>query len=330
MQEIIKFHKGRKYVCRPNKSGMFYITWSESGRSKRQSTGTRDVHEAQAFFDEYVGLIAVPKMSVLTIDDLWQRKYPNPSSRYADAWKSLQPHFGHLTVSQVTQDVQDDYAEKRPIAASTLRLELSLIRAAINHGVRKRVVDPKDVPVWDELPDQSPPRDRWLSDEEASRLIEAAKINRRVYLFCVLALETGARRTAIQDLTWARVDLKQGVIHYQEPGAPQTRKRNASVPISKRLRPVLTEAQKTREGPFVIGAGTRINQPLQRIAEGAGIEGVTPHVLRHTAATRMARAGVPIFHIAKVLGNTVDVVERVYAKWQPEMLQGAVDAISGE
>lgn len=330
MPELTKYYEGRKYVCRPQPNGVFYINWSEGGRSRRQSTGSKDIHEAQAFFDEYVGLISVPKLSVLTIDELWHKKYPDPSGRYVDAWKSLQPHFGHLTAAQVTQDVQDDYADMRNVAASTLRLELSLIRAAINNGIRKRLIDPKEVPVWDDLPEQSAPRERWLSDDEALRLIEASKQNTRVYLFVMLALETGARRTAIQDLVWDRVDLDQGVIQFQPEKRKQTRKRNATVPISKTLRTVLEWAEGQSTSQFVIGPGARVNKPLALIAERAGIDGVTPHVLRHTAATRMARAGVPLWKIAKVLGNTVAVVEKVYAKWQPEMLQGAVDAISGE
>jgi integrase len=57
--------------------------------------------------------------------------------------------------------------------------------------------------------------------------------------------------------------------------------------------------------------------------------GISPHVLRHTAATHMARRGVSLWMIAKVLGNTTALVERVYAKWVPENAVGTVDLISG-
>lgn len=45
----------------------------------------------------------------------------------------------------------------------------------------------------------------------------------------------------------------------------------------------------------------RAYNPILRIAKAAGVAGVTPNVLRHTAATHMACAGVPLWKIAKVL-----------------------------
>jgi len=57
--------------------------------------------------------------------------------------------------------------------------------------------------------------------------------------------------------------------------------------------------------------------------------GISPHVIRHTAATHMARNGVPLWKIAKILGNTLAMVEKVYAKWSPDDPDGTVNRISG-
>jgi integrase len=56
--------------------------------------------------------------------------------------------------------------------------------------------------------------------------------------------------------------------------------------------------------------------------------GISPHVFRHTAATQMARRGIPLFLIAKALGNSMRMVERVYAKHAPDDLRAAMDMIS--
>jgi integrase len=56
---------------------------------------------------------------------------------------------------------------------------------------------------------------------------------------------------------------------------------------------------------------------------------VTPHTLRHTAATWAAMAGVPMDEIARLLGASVTVVEKIYAKWHPEYLRRAVQALDG-
>jgi integrase len=143
-------------------------------------------------------------------------------------------------------------------------------------------------------------------------------------LFLWLALHTAARRTAIQELRWDQVDFDIDVIHYLPDGAVQSRKRKASVPISETLKPVLEEAWRRRlsDTSLVIGSGGKINEPLRLVAEKAGVAGVTPHVMRHTAATIMARNGVSIWVIAQVLGNTVEQVEKVYAKWTPDKPSG--------
>ncbi len=59
----------------------------------------------------------------------------------------------------------------------------------------------------------------------------------------------------------------------------------------------------------------------------AGLAGVTPHVLRHTAATWMAQNGVPMWDVAGFLGITLDVPTRIYAKHSPEHLRRASSAI---
>jgi len=59
----------------------------------------------------------------------------------------------------------------------------------------------------------------------------------------------------------------------------------------------------------------------------AGLPGVTPHVLRHTAATWMAQAGVSLVQIAGYLGNSAATVERVYAHHHPSHMAEASAAL---
>ena len=155
-----------------------------------------------------------------------------------------------------------------------------------------------------------------------------------------MALETAGRKQALLDLTWDRVDFETGVIHLALPGLKQTKKRRASVPISAALRPVLERAYAEREGDLVLDHGGDVWAAVQSVVRRAGLApaaaraakatGISPHVFRHTAATHMARRGVPLWLIAKVLGNSLAVVERSYAKHAPDDLRGAVDVISGK
>jgi integrase len=98
------------------------------------------------------------------------------------------------------------------------------------------------------------------------------------------------------------------------------------------LRLALERAYEARRGNFVVEwAGERVKSVKKGFAEAcrrAGLAGVTPHTLRHTAATWMAEAGVPMRQISLCLGHTsTAVTERVYAKHTPDYLRDAVAAL---
>src|SRR5690606_20748430 len=126
-----------------------------------------------------------------------------------------------------------------------------------------------------------------------------------------IALETAARKQAILDLTWDRVDFETSTIHFDVPGRVKTKKRRASVPISSALRPVLERAHRERIGDLVLDNKAAVWKSIQVAAIKAGFSdqvvvrgdkpkatGISPHVLRHTAATHMARRGVSLFTIS--------------------------------
>lgn len=299
----------------------------------------------------------------LTVADVWSvydKKHLSIGvvNRYtADlAWKLLEPEFGASKVSEVSQMSVDGYVQKRtsgrlgrPVKPQTAARELSFLIAALNFAADKKqaIVAPALINKVD-LPAGGPPRDRWLKRDEIQRLLDAAgRMRRGARLsrgerFLWLALETAARQEAILELTWDRVDFETNTIHYDVPGRKQTKKRRAVVPISSALRPVLLRAFDEKTGDHVLDSEAAVWSSIQLIAIEAGFSdqakpktshkpkatGISPHVLRHTAATHMARRGVPLWKIAKILGNTLAMVEKVYAKWAPDDLREAVDLIS--
>ena len=324
-------HEGRDYTCKPGPGGTWYIHWTEGRRSRRVSTRAKFRTHAFAFLREWAkDSMPASAPTKVTTAQCWALKYGDGSNaRAVDAWKALEPHFGDLAPPEVTQAVNDAYAKARGVAPSTLRVELAMLRAAWNEGVRQRLFAAEELPRLNPLPSPSPPRERVLSDAEIRRMLDYARHrNHRLWMFMHLALHTAARRTAIEELKWSQVDWQSGVIHYLKPGASQTRKRRASVPISAGLLPILRDAYAQRgDDPFVIGAGGHVNEAMRYLAKRVGVEGVTPHVFRHTAATIMARNGTPLWLVAKILGNTLAEVEQTYAKYQPGMAQAAVDGI---
>ena len=59
----------------------------------------------------------------------------------------------------------------------------------------------------------------------------------------------------------------------------------------------------------------------------AGLHGVTPHTLRHTAATWIMQRGVPTWEAAAFLSMSEATLTQVYGHHHPDYMRAAADAI---
>lgn len=316
-------------VLRAEPNGVFYAHWND-GRSRRHSFRTKDASTARDRFAHW--LLADMKVipaETRTAGQCWEAYAAQHLDHVASpatlisAWAALRVTFADMVASKIGQREIDLYVNRRKRAPATLRREISTLLTLLRFN---GIEPPKKL----RLPARSTPRDRWLTDEEIHLMREAAISIygrwSRARFFFEIALGTGARRSAICELTWPQIDTEQDVIHFDMPGRRSTKKRRVSVPMTKRLQQTMEVAKIHAESPKVIGNFAAWHA-IKRIARKAGLTGVSPHVLRHTAATHMARRGVPLFIIAKILGNSVAVVERTYAKYLVGDLRDAVEKI---
>jgi integrase len=70
----------------------------------------------------------------------------------------------------------------------------------------------------------------------------------------------------------------------------------------------------------------RVDRPIKAAAADAGLGLVTPHCLRHSAATWQMQAGTDMFEAAKYLGMTLQTLQSTYGHFRPEHLTGARNA----
>jgi integrase len=210
----------------------------------------------------------------------------------------------------------------------TIRRELTTLRAALRWALGERMI--AGAPAV-RFPPRPAPRDRWLTRNEADRLL-AGCVSHHVRLFVLIALHTAARRNAILELEWSQVDLAARLVHFNPPGRRQTTKRRVVVPVNDTLLASLHEAQAAAQTRFVIEHGRQrvgsIKKAFARSVERAGLVGVSPHVLRHSAATWMALAGVEMRKISLYLGHdSVKTTETVYAHHHPDYLREAAQSL---
>lgn len=307
----------------------YYATWTERGETKRIALRTSDASEAKRQLEDFKR-----KPAARTVGDCAEayladkEKTASSIANIKFAWKTAKPFFNHLRPDQITRDVCRAYATKRRgegVQDGTIIKELSTVRSAINWAIKHNDA------VF-ELPSQPPPKTRWLTEAEARKLLASCHTH-HVKVFTVLALATAARSNALLDLTWDRVNLEAGLIELDLPG--RRRKKRATVPINDMARQILLEARPGRLSDYVIEWGgdrvRSIKKGFGAAARAAGLHDVTPHTLRHTAATWMASKGVPMGVIAQYLGHTNSrITERVYAKYAPDFLRAAAQAVNLE
>jgi len=144
---------------------------------------------------------------------------------------------------------------------------------------------------------------------------------------------TPESRKSLLSLRWPQVDLERGLIDLNPPGRGRTDKGRPIIPIPRRLVTFLRYARRhgTDLGHVVTFHGKPIIDVKKAFAAAcatAGLEDVTPHTLRHTAATWMAQAGTPMLVISRYLGHSDSrTTERVYAHHSPEYLESARTAL---
>jgi integrase len=280
------------------------------------------------------------------------RKFKKRIGRLNDWW-------GAKTLTDVTGERCRKYVQVRGKNGGARR-DLEDLRAAINHhaaeGYHRGVV--KVV-----LPAKGEPRDRWLTRGEAARLIwtcwryremqrmsrgpqKGLKVStdkrplRHLARFILIGIYSGSRAGAIAAASpipaigRAFVDLDRGRYYRRKQGSAKTNKRQPTVPIPSRLLAHLrrwhridSEAKHFVEfnGKPVSSVKTAFRTAVRLAGLGSG---VSPHTLRHTAATWLMQRGADPWQAAGYLGMSLEVLLNTYGHHHPDYLSDAVEKIA--
>jgi integrase len=342
------------YKLALNRGGAWEVRWSErSGNrwiTRTWSTGATSRDQADLAAEQFWNArhLVVAHQGATRVLECVQGylraaengKGVGPTQRWS--LKPIVDLLGHKAVTGLGSDDIEDYREKRRrrgIKAGTIRRELGALVAAFNWAVKQKSLgltkhDLPDV----ELGTPSPSRIVYLSKREeqdfwARALADTTSAGElsRVARYVTLALGAAQRSQANLELTWDRVDFGRGLIEFNVPGRRVTTKRRRTVPIADRLRPVLERARQESiargEPPeaLVCGPGA-IRSAWETWLARTPYAHIHPHDLRRTWASLAVQAGRPIYEVAKVLGDTVEMVENVYGVLAPEHLKATMNA----
>lgn len=167
-------------------------------------------------------------------------------------------------------------------------------------------------------------RVRYLNPTQVAALLAACPPDLRELV--VGAMNLGQRVNALTSLTWDRVNLDEGYVHFPKSTG---RKKQADVPIgiNAPLRAALESAKARSKSPFVFTtkAGRQwtkswLHEQFTQAVRKAGLQDFTFHDLRHHFASTLVQRNVTLQRVQRLLGHSqIDTTARRYAHLAPEV-----------
>lgn len=349
--------RGARLYFRADK-GVWLIR--DTGRPDR-STGTGERRAAESALAAYIasrdtvtGTRRPEQMTIAEVLDIYAREHAvgvAAPQRIGSAIECLLGFWGELSVADVKGETCRRYGKSRirtfkdedrpsqPIANGTLRRELNVLQAAINYAHREGyLLHPARVT----LPEKPPARDRWLTRDEAARLLWWAyrsRSGKHLARFILIALYTGTRKEAILGLRFMPnvsggwIDVERGLMHRRGADERETKKRRKPIPLTNRLLAHCSRWQRMGARWAVEVDGQRIGDvkhSFQWAREKAGLPDVSPHILKHTAITWAMQKGLTVEDAADYFDTSAETIRNTYYHHSPHYQQRALSILNGK
>jgi integrase len=198
--------------------------------------------------------------------------------------------------------------------------------------------------------------ERTVLDAGQVRTLREGTKDDRLHAFWVLAATTGMREAEMLGLTWDDIDLDAGTIRVRstlqrvdgewkllDPKTEKSKRDVALPPVTvaalreHRIRQLAEQAKAGKLGKSGLVFtterghpihGSNLTKVLYAHLERLGLPKVTVHDLRHSAATVLYAAGIPLESIADMLGHsTTRVTADLYRHRVEDMQRGAAEAM---
>lgn len=283
---------------------------------------------------------------------------PSDVDAYLDSALTFQPR---RRIDPTTGDRLPPQHE--PLDAQTRRHHRATLRRALADAVRDGLVS-RNVAAMSRAPRMQKAERVWLDADQARRVIVEGRDDRLWPLF-VLILSTGLRVSEALGLAWSDVDLEQAslTVRYQlrrkrttEPGydpadpwvrsRPKTRRSRRTIGLIPQAVDALSVQRGRQDAEradhprpidglvFTTPSGrpihsTNVLPSWYALLKRLGLPRVTVHDCRHSAASIMLGAGIPLPVIADILGHsTMRVTADLYAHVGPSLRREATTAMS--
>lgn len=267
--------------------------------------------------------------------------------RDGQAIKSLEGYRTPDKVDSITPEMLEQWCASRKgekKAPATIARDLNAVKAMMRKAAAWRYATMHD---WASVKPPKGTRGRllfWTADE-LGRIIRKCATEYPAKssgdsphdweTLALLGARSGLRRGEILHLSWQDVDLERGMLSVTPKKCPCCADgkwepkdyEQRHLPMPEDLTAHLRRLKRTTD--WVLGKrpaeGTATTY-FRRIVKKAGLKG-SIHTLRHTYASHLAQAGVPLFTIMKLLGHATMRTTMIYAHLCPESYEEAVQRL---
>ena len=212
-----------------------------------------------------------------------------------------------------------EHEQDRGLKITTVKLRLATVKAFLRFMIEEGVLK-EDVFPWKlnlKIPERLP---RAMDPEDVAKLL-AAKVSVRDRAMILLLLRTGMRIGELLSTRMADIHMEeQKMLIYQGEKNQRGRVVYFSPDAKEALGAWMHQRDKRRELVFYNPKGKQLSYPAARMIfvkylDQAGLshKGYTLHCLRHTYATDLINARMPLECLEKLLGHTSLDVTRRYA-----------------
>lgn len=259
-----------------------------------------------------------PERQTYTLADVYDRwsalHFPKITFKaqqtYANAFRKAAPLHDRRIADLKTEDYQliltrmMEAGASRSLCEKERQLFSQLCQYAINQDIIHTNYSTALV-----LPDASAPKTRVLSADEVQairRMTDDARLGETARIALTL-IYTGMR---LNELLTARRENVHADKGYLIGGEKTEAGRDRVIPLHPDIMPYILQWLDGNDTPYLIPSKyglprdhNNVRKSFNSLMRKLGIEGVTPHTCRHTAATKFAAAGLPPEVTKQILGH---------------------------
>ncbi len=325
---------------KPPKTGRYYISYFVDGQRVRKTLGTDNATVARAVQKKIEEELILGTHNIKPRDasvEAFQEKFfeyakarKRPKTVEIDdyVWKTFVSDTKITRLCHVTKKGMEDFLHgliKGGRKASSANVFLAHLGSIFTQAVKWEMIA--------ENPCKGIPKFKvqekkvvFLTPEEITTIMQIAERHgRNAHLIFALGIYAGLRRNEIANAKWEWFDLDQSIIHVTNDDGFETKSgRNRSIPMNQNLKEVLEKYGKDQSSyvfqpereEWINGIRYDFRKVFDGVCKEAEMDWVTPHVLRHTFASRLAIAGVSLYKISQWLGHSDMKTTQIYAHLQ--------------